>query len=210
MIVRLSPPYLRTVSEAHVRLDPTAFLSDIEEYGIAFREKIYYPALLKESNAFVWVALVQGVLAGYIAGTCDAEAFQKALGKYRPGALLSLLARASLRKPGFILRCLRTAKGLKAWEEGYPIPAEVLSFGVLPQYRTAEFEKASGRYVAEELYQRALQSFREMGVRQFKVMTIQKNTTANRFYEKQGLRRSGETRPFGSVCNVFVGSPNES
>lgn len=205
MIISLSPPYFRAVAEAHVSLDPTAFLSEVREVGVAFREEIFYPTLADDPNSFVWIYLTQGSVAGYIAGTKDLAPLYKRLKRARPFRLGGLLLEAGFQKPILFVKYFQLEEALKKTYFSQPIRAEILSFGVLPEFRSREFERTHGVYVAGALFQKAVETFRQWGVRQFKVMTVQANEAANRFYERQGCRKVGTVKPQHFVCNVFVG-----
>ena len=205
MIVPLTSPYFHVVSQAHVELDPTAFLSQIKEIGVTFREEIFYPALIEDPDGFVWIYLVQGNLAGYIAGTQDVPSFYKLLKRRAPLLLFRLLAKAILKMPSLLVKYAASGVRMERMPQKELIPAEIISFGVLPAYRTPEFELQHGRHVAKALFEKAVESFRQAGIREYKVMTIQQNKAANRFYERQGCRLAGTSQPFGVPCNVFVG-----
>lgn len=208
MIVPLTPPYFRAISEAHVVLDPTAFLSQNLKIGAAFREQIFYPLITEDPRSFVWIYLAQGVLAGYVAATENVEDFYRRLKGYRPFLLGSLIVKAALKNPGILIKYISSAIQLEQSFTTIPIRAEILSLGVLPRFRTPEFERNLRASVAQSLFDKTVGTFQVRGISQFKVMTLQENRAANRFYEKQGCRLVGTTQPFGMPCHVYVGDPS--
>ncbi len=207
MIVPLSTPYLHAISEAHIELDPTAFLSQIKEVGVEFREKIFYPSLLESSDCFVWLYLVNNNLAGYIVGTKNTGSFYRRLQRKNPFLLFWLILKAVLTMPQLLVKYIMATLRVEKMLSQEVTPAEILSFGVLPQYRTVEFEQSRETSIAEELFGKAMESFRRWGVPTYKVMTTQENKAANRFYEKRGCRLIGTAQPFDLPCNVFAGEP---
>lgn len=205
MIIPLTPSYLRSVSEANVVLDPTSFLADQGATGIEFRQKFYYPALMEDPDCFVWLYLFEGAVAGYIAGTKDCGAFLKRLKRFNPLGLGGLVMKALLKRPGLSVKYAQMLAFKDRDSASEPHPAEILSFGVYPQFRGRDFKTSTGISVAQALFNKAMESFRLKNVRKFQVLTLQENIAGNRFYEKQGCRKAGVASPFGSPCNVYVG-----
>jgi len=203
MIVPLSAPYLRSIAEVHVTLDPTGFLNQ-EEVGVTFREKIYYPTLLADLGSFVWIFLVEEKLAGYVAGTIDIQKLYQRLKDANFGLLLKLLAKTCTKKPKLILEFVNTKRRLEQSYLKESTRAEILSLGVLPEYRSEAFERTTKIHVATALFKKAVETFRDRGITQFKVMTTQENEAANHFYEKQGCQRIGVAVPFHLPCNVYL------
>ena len=204
MITKLTPDWIRSVSEAHVTLDPTAFLSQPKEIGVHFRERIFYPAVLSHPQSFVWIYKVGDRLAGYIVGTKDTSDFYQYLKSFRPFRLSLLIAKASLKNPKLLVQCFHLRRKFNQPSQEQFAAAEIISLGVLPEFRTKEFEQAAGTHVADHLFQKGIMSFKELNVKKFQVSTIETNEPANIFYREHGCERAGTTRPFQVACNVFV------
>jgi len=210
MIAPLTLPHLRAIAEAHVSLDPTAFLSRVKGVGVTFREKIFYSVLLRDPESFVWIYLWNNLLVGYISGTKNTSSLYRRLKGFRPLLLSFLLIKTLFKAPRTFIEYAASMSRVERTISHQAIQAEILSFGVLPEYRTDEFERSHGIHVADALFRSALKSFQDWGVDQFKVMTIQENKAASRFYEKRGCHLVGTEQPFNLPCNVFVGSPHET
>ena len=205
MLQAIRPNDFRALAEAHVLLDPTAFLSQFDNIGITFRERIFYPTLAHDPDCFVWIYSFEGQLAGYVAGTKDVRTFYERLKRARPFYLFRLLLKASLKKPKLIVECFATKRRLEQSYLNQSLRVEILSLGVLPQFRTKEFEEKHGVHIAGDLFKKAVGTFRDWRVPRFKVMTTQENEVANRFYKKQGCQLVATAQPFHLPCNVFVG-----
>ncbi|MCM8776636.1 MAG: GNAT family N-acetyltransferase, partial [Candidatus Omnitrophica bacterium] len=206
MILSLTPDYYRKIAEAQSALDPTAFLGEADPaIGIAFRETIFYPLADKDPGTFVWIDVTAtGELAGYVVGTKDVRHLYKQLKWANPLLLGWFLLRSIFKKPLLLKHYLASKKSL---ERGYlagDVHAELISLGVLPEYRTPEFESRYGVHIAQALFDKAKETFRDWGISAFKIMTVQTNEAAKKFYEKQGCRLIGTAEPFQTPCFIYL------
>ena len=205
MILAIEPAYYRSVSQAHVELDPTAFLHEISNIGICFREKIFYPALVQNPDSFVWIYLHDGKTAGYIAGTKNARKLYHNIICFKPFLLALLVLKNICRRPCVLIEYLRIRGQLKHSHFKSDGRAEILSLGVLPEFRGKQFKAKYGVHIAQVLFQKATAVFRERGVDRFIVMTAQSNEAANHFYRNQGCQLIRTQKFFHTPCNVFAG-----
>lgn len=101
------------------------------------------------------------------------------------------------------------------------VNGEVLSFAVLPEYRTAEvgsdgtirpteFYAKWKVPVATELFFGAMQNLATRGAREVKIMTPADNPASNRFYAKMGCRLAAAGLIiFGHPTNLYCGRVDE-
>ena len=82
---------------------------------------------------------------------------------------------------------------------------EILSIGVLPEFRDSAFRAAAGLYIAGSLMRSVMEVFRDTGSREVRAIVDEGNPAAYRFCEKFGWRRSrtgiaGWRHPSGEVA----------
>lgn len=177
----------------------------------------YYENLLKRDDFFCHVHIFNSKVTGFLASTSEARRifFRHLLGDaLRISVVLLRILAQDPGKLGVILSASRFL--FMQRPEMLPhVDGEVLSFAVLPEYRTTEvgpdgeirpteFYARWKIAVAAELFLAAMQSLAVRGVRDVKIMTPADNAASNRFYTKMGCRLAvtGST-VFGHPTNLY-------
>lgn len=176
----------------HASLLPT---SPIALLGPRFMERFYYRLLPRDGLICGALAYVDGEPAGFIVATQDSAGFMRA-GLRRHGlSLLWVVSTSLLASP------TRLPAVLEAWRlmRSQPAPpgtgtaGEILSLGVVPEYRGSRFIRESGIQVAIDLLERAVERLRAQGVRQIRAVVDQDNTAAKLFYHGLGWTLSRDS-----------------
>lgn len=167
--------------------------SPLVQLGGDFLRKIYYPCLIDDFDSFGFVYFFEGKPVGFICGTLNQSHF---LGNMFQGHWIRL--------PYFLLRDLsknfqslkeifhllfdQTPKQVKA------IQSQLLSFAILPEFRSPEFYKTYPIKIANLLFQTAVDEFKRRGVRVFQLVTDKKNLS-NIFYRNAGMEMIPSSNP---------------
>jgi hypothetical protein len=177
-------------------------------YGPRFF-RLYYQSLMADahflSGGFFW----ESRLAGFLTYTTDtaallSHAFRSHLAGYVLAVGLGIARRPS--SLGMTLKLLPDFFAPAA-QQGSDVPAELLSYGVLPEFRRrSEFFAQHRIHVALELLHRAFDELREQGARRVKIFiqTEDVNPFINQFYRDEGFQLVGRGRRFGMPCNYLV------
>ena len=180
--------------------------SPLVRLGPRFLEEVYYAGLIQQKGAFCLVYPLQGRLAGFICGACDAAGVTAQMLKGRFFSLLSVGIETLFRSPlqlgaiGELIRLERASspKFLRT------ISAQLFSFGVLPEFRAKSvLSKLTSLRVSEMLWEGLLWEFQQKGVAAFKVIT-QANNTASVFYKNRGMQLVPNLTLEGGNC-VYIG-----
>jgi len=180
----------RVGSEAVARLH-AALLPDspIARLGPYFMGRFYYDTLVADRLITCHVAYVDGIPAGFITLTARPATFM-AEGLRRHWLRLSwVLAREVVSSPRR-LRVMLWTFGLLRRRAAAPVPdeGELLSFGVLPEFRDMAFVRRTGRRIASELFAAALADLRAAGLDRYRAVVVTNNAAALMFYQAQGGR----------------------
>lgn len=161
--------------------------SPLTRLGRRFLAQAYYRMLAEDGLIFGAVAYVGGKPVGFICATGDAG-----------GLVRAVLGRSFFRWAGAAGRTVLTAPRRLAavWEivrimwfrPRQACEGEILSLGVLPQYRGAEFTRWTGRHIAADLMDHVMAWFQERGIPTIRAIADYDNTVAHRFYRHHGGR----------------------
>jgi len=158
--------------------------------GPGFVENFYYSVLPAEGYISGSLAYVDDKPAGFIVATGDPNGFMsKAMRRYWL-RISMILFKTVLRRPGSIaglVEASRIQSNVKAENYG-PEVGELLSFGVLPEYRRRAFVKASGFQIGADLLGRATASLAAEGKTRIRAIVDKDNLEAQFFYRGQGWR----------------------
>ena len=78
-------------------------------------------------------------------------------------------------------------KNVKAQEYGSDV-GELLSFGVLPEYRSRKFINDTGLNVSNDLFESAIEQLRQAGKSKLRAIVDKDNLEAQFFYRSKGWR----------------------
>ena len=181
------PANARDLCRLHFELLPH---SPVVLLGERFVEKFYYPVLTKMDLLFGAIAYLDGRPVGFIAVTDDAGGFMGRAIIRHPFALAWTMMISVLSDPR------RLAALYEAWQimrgrtgSGDAEPAaELLSFGVLPAYRTAKFVRSTGTKVGQDLFDTAMTQLNKRSVDTVAALVDQNNKEVAMMYRARGWR----------------------
>lgn len=219
MITLMGPEHASEVAGIHESVLTDSIYTWI---GRPFLE-YYYRNLLKSDHFLCHVHTFNGKVTGFLASTSQARRifFRQLLKDTLPiSAVLLRIIAGEPRRLGPILSASRFLFVQRPTMLPH-VEGEVLSFAVLPEYRTIEVGADGGlrptefcaRWkipVAAELFYAAMQNLAARGVRDVKIMTPSDNATSNRFYAKVGCRLVVEgIMIFDHRTNLYCGRVDE-
>ena len=194
----LSASEVAEVAEAHLRCLPASGLSRLGPSVLG----PLYATIRAHRSGLLFAAVDDGRVVGFVSGATNLKALQRAFLRrhcLRVGwALVPRLFSARM-----VRRVMETALyPFRKGGDGAPSPAalpsaELMSIAVLEAWR--------GEGVAPELYRRLAEAFRARGEPAFRIVVGESLSRAQRFYEKMGAVRVGETEVHaGERSYVYV------
>lgn len=177
-------------------------------FGDGFAE-LYYRALLAEKEFFCDGFFWEGTLVAFIAYASDVHAVLGGALRRNVAAFGMSLARASLSSP----RRMRWAMGIAgsiiagADEPGQEVRAELISIGLLPEFRgTGARRQQDAINPSRQLTRGACDVLYQRGVRRVKVFCKPEEIEpiANGFVKKEGFVLHGRVRRYGLPTNLYV------
>ena len=179
--------------------------SPVARLGSAFMRHFYYRVLIEDGLVRCDLYHCQGVAAGFIVYTTYPSDFM-AQGLRRHWLYLALLmVGLGLRHPvrlAVMLRVLTSMRGRRS-QAGSISEGEALSFGVLPEYRSSEFVRRTGRRISRELFQRASEYFRREKIASFRLLVEADNREALLFYHAMGGRVRHGPKEGGQTVEII-------
>jgi GNAT superfamily N-acetyltransferase len=181
----------QAVAESHVKYLQTPFRGNA---GIQIL-KVRYEAITNRNGGIGFVALDDGVFAGFVCGIWDSASLYRTLLKNWGNSLLLSGIKYVLQSPkvilGFLHRMLNPHTSGIIKLEGY----ELRPIVVLPDHR--------GRGIAEQLTQRVLEDAKERGYREVFLFTEGDNVRAAKFYTKFGFNFERDLHMGGNTYKLF-------
>jgi ribosomal protein S18 acetylase RimI-like enzyme len=184
---------LTTLHGATLPTSPVALLGD------RFMEQFYYKQLPRHHFIFGAVAYVDRQPAGFIVATRDPEGFMGAAIRRHWGSLLWTLGLSILQEPRKRFGAIWEAWQIMRHRAPQQTPlagAELLSFGVLPQYRSAQFCRQTGLQISADLLNAMVKKLGQEGATTIRAVVDADNTSAKLFYHAMGWRLE-QTPPSG-------------
>ncbi len=175
------------ISGLHAALLPH---SPVALLGRRFMTDFYYDCLARDGLILAHIAEVDDEPAGFMVATGNANGFMRA-GIGRHGIrLATVLLRSLVTSPR------RVSSVCEAWQIMRHLPpasaqddvGELLSFGILPDYRSAAFLRATGVHVGRVLLEETLGLLASQGVHSVRSLVDDDNTAAKLFYHAAGWR----------------------
>jgi hypothetical protein len=203
-IVPLDPRSTESVAaavELHAALLPT---SPVIRIGPEFASRIYYGQLVERGILSCDLYFVDRQPAGFIAYTVlDRQRMLRFLvSRALPLGLIGV--RAVLQDPTRLSLVSEavTAMRYRQHREGKRYQGEILSFGVLPEFRSRAFIQTSGQRISHALFTRAKDFFSQQRVNGFRMMVQADNVETLLFYHALGCRVDGGGAKNGGVVSV--------
>ena len=157
--------------------------------GPQFMEQFYYADLPRMDLIFGAIAYVDDVPAGFIVGTANSSSFmQQALKKkfFKVASVMALSVLRSPRRMAAVWEALQIMRNLPPPDAESAAAGEILSFGVLPQFRTREFLMKTKLRISQDLLKAVMSEFAARGVPRARVIVDHDNLEARLFYLGNG------------------------
>lgn len=186
-----TPPPASHLSELHAIILPH---SPVVLLGRRFMEEFYYTVLPREARIFGAIAYLDDRPVGFVVATTDSSGFMSAALRahwVRLGWIIGTSLIVDPRRIGALWEAWQIMRHLPAGHGGRI--AELLSTGVLPEYLTPDFIRASNRHLSRELLDAVLAMLAVRGARCVRVVVERDNVAARFFYQQRGWVR-GQTQ----------------
>lgn len=158
--------------------------------GPEFVKEFYYTVLPADNLISGVVAYVDDRPAGFIVATDNPDGFMSLATRRHAPRIGWIMLKSVLRSPrrlGAIREAYSVQKNVKAEEYG-PEMGELLSFGVLPQYRSRSFVRKTSIHVGADLLARAVSQLAAAGKTSIRAIVDKDNLEAQIFYRFHGWR----------------------
>jgi ribosomal protein S18 acetylase RimI-like enzyme len=185
-------PAAHHLAALHQKLLPN---SPISLLGPLFARSFYYKLMPQEGLIFGAIAYVDQQPVGFIVATHDAENFMRIALRRHWVYLTAIVGLSVLQNPiprlGAVWEALQIMRHLPTLAIA-DREAELLSFGVLENYRFSRFGRASGHHVAIDLFNTVTQQIGVRGMTSIRAIVDVDNAAAQLFYHRAGwtLRRN--------------------
>lgn len=202
------PEQIEQIALLHRLLLPE---SQVARLGPLFMRSFYYRELAAEGLINADLDYVEGRPAGFIVYTGLASTFMMSGFRRHWLQLCSVLTASVLRDPSLIAHIYGVATAMlrRRQHSSDRSEHEILSFGVLPEYRNAEFIRRTGRRISLELFQRAREYFEREKVKYIRMLVRQDNREALFFYHALGCEFHRLEETGGRIIEVTYRLPNE-
>ena len=150
--------------------------------------EFYYYDLPRDGFVCGAIAFVAGKPAGFIVGTEDADGFMKRAVRQHWPKIAWVLLKATVRNPKRILaiwEALQIQRNVSAENYG-PEVGELLSFGVLPEFRSRAFIRDTGVRVSHDLLENITRQLSKTNIRRIRAIVDKDNIEAQFFYKANG------------------------
>ncbi len=188
-----TPPDPALVSQLHAQLLPD---SPVALLGRRFMEEVYYLLLPAAGLVTGAVAFLGDDPAGFVVETDDADGFMDSAlrrWRWRIARVVCLSIGASPAR----LRALLDARRIMSGREnrGGTPEGEILSLGVLPQFRTTRLPAPDGPRLSEALVAGSIERLAHRKVPRVRAVVDGSNLATQLFYRSQGWQLEPTTKP---------------
>jgi hypothetical protein len=174
--------------------------------GVNFLEEAFYRLNLENPYFFVDVARYEGeIIAFSVYATDHRKVFRHTIRKHF-GSVLWALLKCLVRRPvATIANVLVNSPFITETlpPETRAIPAWFILLGVKQAYRSREFQKSTGVWIAGEFKQRLERVLRDKGCREYWAAPFADNTQANLFYKKINAKLFAQGPVQGVQANYY-------
>jgi ribosomal protein S18 acetylase RimI-like enzyme len=168
--------------------------SPVALLGNRFMKDFYYLVLPREGLITGAVAYVEDCPVGFVVATHDSSGFMRAaLRRWWP-SLVGVVALSLVSAPKSIHAVWQAIRVMakRSHNDASQSDGEILSLGVLSEYRTPNFIKRSGLRIGKDLIDCAVDQLEAKGVKAIRAIVASDNTPTKLFYSGLGwtLRRT--------------------
>jgi ribosomal protein S18 acetylase RimI-like enzyme len=163
--------------------------SPVALLGPRFMRDFYYSVLPRMGLISGVLAYVDQRPAGFIVATDDSSGFmRRALRRhfFQVAWVMGLSVLGDPKRLGAIWEALQIMRNLPPADPQAPAAGELLSFGVLPEFRTREFMVRTRLRISQDLLKTAMTQLSAQGVARARVIVDADNLEARLFYLGNG------------------------
>jgi len=203
-----NPRDLEAVTRMHAALIPQ---SPVCQLGPEFMQKFYYRKLVEDKLIQCDLYEHEGTPAGFIAYTEIPSRFMSEGLRHHWLYLTGVLAFSICRNPQRIAAVLKalTIMGSRTRKTRTSGEGEMLSLGVLPEFRTPQFIRRTGKRIPSALFEHARTYFRNKGVVNIYLLVEAENTPAMMLYRAMGGRFEPDVDSGGKSLRVTYSSAEQ-
>lgn len=171
--------------------------SPVALLGPDFMEHFYYRELPRLGLICGHIAYIDDRPAGFIVATHDASGFMQSALRRRFLAVVAVMVRSVFRDPRRLAAIWEAVQIMRSLPPTAPddSPGELLSFGVLPDFRSREFMTRTRLRISQDLLDAAVNQIRERGIATIRVIVDTDNVEARLFYLGSGWRPGRDAVP---------------
>jgi ribosomal protein S18 acetylase RimI-like enzyme len=200
-------PPAKALAQLHRRMLPR---SPISLLGQQFAQKVYYGLLPQQGLTFGAVAYVNAQPVGFIAATTRPQDFMQFALKRHLVYIGSVIVLPTLIHPVKHIRGIWQALTIMRHLPTSIITngeAELLSLGVLPEYRHSALGKQIGHHIAHDLVQVVVQQLASRNQTAMRAIVDQDNIAAQIFYQRSGWQVRQNSVPGWQVPSMELVLP---
>ncbi len=189
-----NPAPAADLTALHIELLPR---SPLTKLGPRFMERFYYKVFPADDLIFGSIIYIDDAPAGFIAVTNDSNGFMRTMIRrhwFRVAWTIGVSIILSPKRLAPVWEAISIMLTRTPGEAPGP-DGEILSLGVLPAYRGAGFQKATGFSLATDLMDYAISRLHEMGTDEMRVIVDSDNKVAQMFYHGLGWELARGTVP---------------
>lgn len=212
MIRKAATRDARRIAELHEELLGDSIFVRL---GRPFLEGFYYTLLAEDDVAFAYVCEEDGRIIGFAAMAVSHERFYGQVRK-RLFRLGSAILRSIVAKPATVGAVLQAASFMARKDSLIDCDAagELLQIAVHPDFRArgpggkeTPYFAAKRVRVAQELFRRCMDELARRGVKDYRIMTGDDNSSSNPFYARMGcVKVASGIEVFGHPTSVYRGT----
>lgn len=193
-----------TVWAAQLHQELFADIGMVAKLGQRVLQRFCYGQMIQDGLMRAALAVVDGQPAGLMVFTTDSQAMFRAILRSHFLASLRELTSATLTRPRILLRLPGAARLVfqrhrERLEQNRPV-AEVLCFGVKPEFRSHDFIRTTGIRVSDRLLHHTLLAFKNLGIPEGRGVIMVSNRPALAFMRMRAAR----IRPYPNASEPSV------
>ena len=172
---------VKAIANLHISLIPD---SSVANLGTAFMERFYYNRLVRQGLIQCVYYQYASQVVGFLVYTLLPNQFMRLGIRKNVFLLCSICGALLLSHPGRLIQLLKGLKIEKAHQHCDDREAAVLSFGVLPYFRSHKFIKENGIRISNELFIYVLDVILKNGYEKVRMIVGPENREALFFYKQ--------------------------
>jgi ribosomal protein S18 acetylase RimI-like enzyme len=184
-------PLSRDLAKLHAQLLPE---SPIALLGLQFMEKFYYNTLPRDGHISGAVAYVENKPAGFVVVAHNPDGFLAAAFRQSWLRIAWIMRVSVLKSPGILAAVWNAMRIMKnrGHREADSNSGEILSMGVLPEYRDPKFLRKYRIAISKDLLNQGVAQLEARGKQKARAVVAATNTPVKLFYSSLGWKVAGK------------------